>query len=420
MILHASRERSSNSSRTLIAGNALAVVLGSKLSTAILGPPSPDRRRSFSPDSLATMKICFLAHARSIHTRRWVEYFRDRGQQVSVVSFTPADPMPGVDLHYLRHSFRIRREHTNWHYLLQLPRLWQRVREIKPDLLNAHFLSSYGVLGSLVRPLNCPYVISLHGSDVLHIANRSLLHATGAKLALRRADLITSPAQHMTDRLDAFVGADKPILTAQYGVDTTCFHPPPVAARRSPICVSTRAMDPIYNVETTLLAARTLEEIGSPLQLHLANEGPLYSELRRRAADLGLQSRVRFLGRIGQDEIAAALRSAAVYVSTSLSDGASLSLLEAMACGSFPVVSDIAANREWITDGLNGYLVPAHSPRALALRCREAWRNRELRQAAARRNWELIDERANYTKNMKLMESTFLRLVRSVHPHDGR
>ena len=95
----------------------------------------------------------------------------------------------------------------------------------------------------------------------------------------------------------------------------------------------------------------------------------------------------------------------------SYSDGMSLSLLEAMACGAFPVVSDIPANREWITHGVNGYLVQLDSPTQLAERIDKAWNQHELRLAAAAHNRALVEEHGDYQKNMRTIESAFVRLV---------
>jgi glycosyltransferase involved in cell wall biosynthesis len=357
------------------------------------------------------MKICFLAHAFSVHTRQWTHYFRDQGHQVGVVSLTPAQPEPGIELHVLPHRWPVRQERANWHYLLRLPQLRAVVRRLQPDLLNAHFLSSYGLLGAIVRPATCPFVISLHGSDILLFPQRSPLHRMAVRFALHRADMVTSVAQHMTAVLPNYLAPGTSVLTLQYGIDTRSFHPPGEGRPRPPLCLSTRKMVPVCNLETVLFAAQALDAADSPIRIHLANDGELYDSLQEAAANLGLGDRVRFLGRIDQARMAAELRTAALYVSMSLSDGASLSLMEAMACGAFPVVSDIPANREWIDDGVNGFLVPPHSARHLARRLDEAWGKPELRQAAAERNWALIREKGDYRKNMAVIESEYTRLV---------
>jgi L-malate glycosyltransferase len=362
------------------------------------------------------MRICFLAHAASIHTRHWTAFFRQQGHEVSVISLTPGVVDSGIDLHLLSLALPVSYEHTNWQYLVRLPQLWDVLRQLRPDIVNAHFLSSYGVLGALVRPARCAFVVSLHGSDILTIPRRSILHTRAAQFALRRADLITSVAQHTTAEIHRYVPAGLvPILTLQYGVDTSRFCPdePPIVRR--PIALSTRGMVSTSNLETVLLAARELDKIGSPIQFHFVNDGELLVLLQRQTAELQLANRVRFLGRVDHLQMANALRSASLYVSLSRSDGASLSLLEAMACSAFPVVADIPANQEWITDGVNGYLVPVDSPEALAAKLDRAWNQPDLRRAAAAHNWSLIRKKGDYHKNMAIIESAFTHLVEQAH-----
>lgn len=358
------------------------------------------------------MKICFLAHAGSIHTHQWVRHFCERGHQVSVVTLTPGDPAPGVELHDLEHRWPVSYSRTNWHYLLKLRMMGKVVREVQPDVLSAIFLSSYGLMGALVRPRGCPLAVVLLGSDILFFPRKSLLHRWVTCFVLRRASLIVASGEHVTRVLREYVARGKPVLTTlQYGVDTDLFCPPESPARRRPICLSNRAMVPLSDLETVLLAAGKLKQLGSPVRIHMAGDGEQEAFLGRRATELQLGDRVSFVGRIDHGQMPDLLRSASIYVSMCRSDGMSLSLMEAMACGTFPVVADIPANRELITDGVNGYLVPVGSPECLARRLDDAWNDGALRRAAARHNRALILERGEYRKTMAAVESAFLRLA---------
>lgn len=357
------------------------------------------------------MHICFFAHAASIHTQKWLEYFRHHGHQVSLVSLTPGSPPPGVDYHPIQHSFRIRYEQSNWHYLLQTPRLWQIVRHIQPDLVNAHFLSSYGFLAALVTPAQIPLAISLHGSDIQVIPRRSFVHAAIARFALRRARLVISVSRPMTRVLQDYLPARPPeVLTTQYGVRLDQFYPP-ATPPVEPLFTSNRGLVSTSNLETALQAAQILAGQGSPLRLLLAGGGEKETALRGLAQKLNLQARVEFLGPLAHPQMPELLRRSPLYISTSLSDGASIALLEAMACGCFPVVADIPANREWIEDGQNGFLFPPASPEALAAKLNLAWQQPELRKNAARLNAQIIRERGEYLHNMGQIENAFLRLV---------
>ena len=88
--------------------------------------------------------------------------------------------------------------------------------------------------------------------------------------------------------------------------------------------------------------------------------------LEREVESLNINSSVKFLGRVPHEEMPNLLAQADIYVSTSLHDGTSVSLLEAMGSGAFPVVTDIPSNREWIINGENGFLVSEDEERILS------------------------------------------------------
>jgi glycosyltransferase involved in cell wall biosynthesis len=357
------------------------------------------------------MKICFLAHANSIHTIRWAAFFRDHGHECHIISLTrPDDTLHGVTFHIIPHPFHISYEHSNWHYLLQTPTIWRHIHRIQPDIVNAHFLSSYGFLGALICPKSIPLVLSLHGSDILIIPKRSKLHRWITVFSLKRARLIISVAQHMTDVLHQYISLEKPVLTMQYGIDTDIFHPPKEIKPRLPIVISLRSMVNISHLEILLLAIAYLKDLGSPLQFYLAGNGELRPALEKQAVDQGIQDMMHFVGQIPHQQLPNTLRQVAIYVSTSASDGTSLSLLEAMACGTFPVVTDIPANREWIQHGVNGLLIQPGSPTDLAENILHAWCNDPLRIQAISLNWDIVRERGNYQTNMSKIEQAFINL----------
>ena len=358
------------------------------------------------------MKICMLAHSSSVLTHHWVQFLRDRGHEVVLVSLTGEGSIDSIEHHVLRDGWPLSHGRTNWQHLLALPRLWVLLRRLKPDLVNAQFLSSSGFLAALACPRGCALVQSVQGSDVLLIPNRSRLHAWSARFALSRADLVTSPAEHLSARVRELGVEAASILTCQYGVRSDLFFPPASEVKRPPVVLSARSLVSLADLPT-ILEAMERPEIGSDLRLDIVGDGPERTRLERVAGDLIARQQVRFLGAITQEALAAKMRQSALYVSMTSSDGASMTLLEAMACGTFPVVSDIAANREWITDGSNGFLVPLGSPDTLAERLHAAWRDEALRRAAAERNRHIVREKADYERNTEKIEVSFRRLMDS-------
>jgi len=99
-------------------------------------------------------------------------------------------------------------------------------------------------------------------------------------------------------------------------------------------------------------------------------------------------------------EMAGLFRSAQVVVSPTTHDGTPNTLLEALACGCFPVAGDLESIREWIIPGENGLLVDAGDPIALAAAILRGLNEPALRRQAAERNAVIIAERAEYRRNL--------------------
>jgi glycosyltransferase involved in cell wall biosynthesis len=145
----------------------------------------------------------------------------------------------------------------------------------------------------------------------------------------------------------------------------------------------------------------------------IAGKGSEEKKLKELAKSLGVEDNVKFVGFIRNDELPQYLNTVDVYVSTSLSDaGIAASTAEAMACGLPVVITDVADNKKWVEDGVNGFLVPIKDPKSLAERIIYLLRNEDVRKRFGKINREIIEERNNYYKEMEKMEDIYKELIR--------
>ena len=119
-------------------------------------------------------------------------------------------------------------------------------------------------------------------------------------------------------------------------------------------------------------------------RLVVANDGSLRAALEARAAAPDLAGRVQFVGRIAPDPLARWYDAARWYLSLPQSDSVAVSVLEAMAHGCVPLLSDLPANRELVRDGENGLIVAEGAPLVPRL---ESLRPRAEALAEANRRW---------------------------------
>lgn len=278
------------------------------------------------------------------------------------------------------------------------------VRDRKCDLIHAHWVVPAGLMALVAgRVCRKPVVVTVHGSDILVVPEKSHLIRGLVKYTLTHADAITSVADHLTDRIVGMGVPRKKILTFPMSVPAESFTSEgdtPEGWDERTIIFSNRSLYPLYSVDTLVRAVPAIVKKAPRAKIVIAGEGPERERLVSLAAELGVAEYVQFIGAIPHERMSDHLRGSAAYVSTALSDGASVSLLEAMACGAFPVVADIAANREWIEDGENGFLFPPERSDALAEKVLECLAREDLRAKAREINAGIVGQKARWDSNV--------------------
>ncbi len=132
--------------------------------------------------------------------------------------------------------------------------------------------------------------------------------------------------------------------------------------------------------EYALVAVRQLVDAGIPAQFDIIGDGPERQRVLYTIHDLGLENQVRLLGRLPPEQVRDHLQQADVFLLSSLSEGISNAVLEAMACGLPVVTTDCGGMREAVTDGVEGFVVPVRDSEAMAIALMRLWEDKELRQ----------------------------------------
>ncbi|MFO7996561.1 MAG: glycosyltransferase family 4 protein, partial [Dehalococcoidia bacterium] len=178
-----------------------------------------------------------------------------------------------------------------------------------------------------------------------------------------------------------------------------------------PVVISTRALAPIYDVETLVKAIPLVLAETPQAQFVIAGTGRQQGYLEELARDLAVSNNTKFIGWVPRAGLPGYLSSADIYVSSSLSDGASNSLLEAMACGLAPVVTDIPANRPWVKEGENGFLFPPRDCEALASSIVALLKDRQMREDFGRRSRDIVQQNAEEETEMGKLERIYHELI---------
>jgi glycosyltransferase involved in cell wall biosynthesis len=278
----------------------------------------------------------------------------------------------------------------------------------------APYLISNGLVGALLA--RGPLVVSACGGDVLahpdHPRWRRWIQGAVTRFVCRRAHAVHAVSENLEQALLGYGVSPDEIERFPIGVDLETFVPEPGMPRPEALrLICTRSHAPVYDLPTLIRALAILRRSGRRFHCTFAGGGHLLGEHRERVRAAGLHDQVEFSGPVSHHEIPSLLQSADVYVSPSLSDGASESLLEALATGLVPVVTRIDANAPWVRDGETGLLFDPGDAAQLAACLHRALDDGALRERAFRENRLLAETEADIRANMQRIEMLFDRAV---------
>ena len=276
----------------------------------------------------------------------------------------------------------------------------------KCNLIHVHWAIPTGLIGVLVGSLlKKPVIVTIHGSDSRMAMETSGFLKKVFVYICNKASHLNCVSEVQKNELEQLGISNKKITILPMGVDGTFLEKGEyrkIELNYRPFTIlSNRNLLPIYNVSLLIRAIPMVLKEEPDTKFLIAGEGSEKEVLEREAKDLNIHSYIKFLGRVPHEEMPNLLAKANIYVSTSPYDGTSVSLLEALAAGAFPVVTDIPSNREWIADGDNGFLVPKENENMLAKRIVEAIRDHRLLGKACEKNRKIVEQRAYWRDNIK-------------------
>jgi glycosyltransferase involved in cell wall biosynthesis len=381
------------------------------------------------------MRLLFVADGRSPTARNWIHYWIARGDEVTLASTFPCDPIPhlaGLEVAPVAFSGRgtsatsaprvrdarlisLRQIIRHWLGPLTLPRAGKNLRAIvervQPDLVHALRIPYEGMLAANAG-LQVPLIVSVWGNDFT-------LHAPSTPPMRRhtRRTMLIADALHADCERDIRLGsswgfdASKPTLVTpgNGGIRTDIFFPPKNPVEK-PVVFNPRGFRAYVRNDTFFRAIPlVLEQVPEARFVCAGMAGQ--AEALNWLNKLGIENSVELLAPLSHADMAEIYRGAQVLVSPSIHDGTPNTLLEGMACGCFPVAGDLESIREWITDGVNGLLVDAGDPSALAGAIVHAIKNKDLRTQAAGQNKAIIASRAEYARNIAKVESFYQKVI---------
>ena len=368
------------------------------------------------------MKVLYFSDNTSGHNQRFLEKLSQAGLDVWFLDPTSSCRPEGwlpKGIHWVQPKQTLPRDSDPATFAGFLHEFQYLLAEIGPDLIHAGPIQSCGCLTALSR--FHPWLLTSWGADLLFHAERSPEWKQATQIALSSADAFFCDCDAVRAR--AKQSADIPdtrIVQFPWGIRKGLFGPSgPLPGEQeyervpgTHVFISTRSWERLYAIHTLLEAFRQAYQIDSSLRLLLLGNGSEAGNVREFVDVHDLGRVIRTPGPRSAEDMPKWFRAADAYVSCALADGTSVSLLEAMATGLPLVVTDIPSNREWVTEGRNGWLAPAGSAEEFAHRLLLAARlSPGQRRLFSERSQNIVEDRAEWDRNFPRLLEMYERLT---------
>ncbi len=285
------------------------------------------------------------------------------------------------------------------------------IRQQQPDMVIAERTTSYGFLAALcgIKPV----AIAQQGRTDLWPDHSILLPFKRIiqNYAFTKANLIHAWGPVMTiSMVEANVDIKK-VLVLPKGINLETFSFNQQKETKKIRAIVTRSLLPEYRHTIILKAFEILDRKGIDFQLTIVGDGNQLENLKILAQELKIDSKVIFTGRIPNTQLPQLLQQSNFYLSMPITEGVSGSLFEAMASGSYPIVTDLPGNSSWIKHRENGQLVTIDDYRMLANELEWSIENPDRIAKAIIENRRFVEDHANYKVNMKIIADQYHELI---------
>ena len=375
------------------------------------------------------LTLAFLGDPNLIHMRRWIGFFEGRGHRITMLVPDGFKVDPGLPASVEFATFRAfnpRSPLAPLGFLRTCVSLRRVLGRVKPDVLNAHFLTIHG-WHAWMSGFH-PYAVTLWGSDIYIAPKKWRTVRIMARVTLRSADLV------MADSADLKLGAEE--LSARpdhteligWGVDLNRFSggsaPAELRTRLGldgrRVVFAPRVVTPLYRNKVIVEAMARVPSDAVVLMSLLNAEPAEVEEIKALAASLGISDRIVFVPNIPHAEMPDFIRLADVVASVPMSDSTSVSILEALACERQIVAADLPSVREWLAELDPEALVPVDDVAATATALNRALaRTPAERAEIGRRGRAIVAARADQATALGAVEQLYRRMSAG-HPRHSR
>jgi len=362
------------------------------------------------------MKILLLSDTFSEHTEKWAIGLADKGFKIGIFSFNKA----GYEWYnhknitvFFEPEKKINAENnlTKLAYLKYVGILKKIIKHFKPDVLHAHYATSYGLVGALSG--FHPFVISAWGTDVMKFPQKNFIAKSILKYNFKSADLICATSKTIKDYIVPVT--KKTVNIIPFGVDINKFKPQPVISlfeKDSLVIGSVKPLESLYNCDILIKSFAVLEKKYSYLKLLIVGDGSEKKNLGQLVTDLNISDKVVFMGRVPFAQISNYFNMIDILANLSEYESFGVSVIEAMACQKPVVVTDTGGLKDLVQDESVGLKVPVGDVEATSGALERLVLNKEMCKTMGENARLQVLKHYNWDSNLEEMITLYKSIIK--------
>lgn len=363
------------------------------------------------------IKVLLLASASSAHTIKWANGLLSTGCDVTIFSLNSSFDMSQYTEGVRIESINIPRNILSSKfgsiekivYILALPKLKRLLNQMKPDILHAHYASSYGLLAAFTG--FHPLIVSVWGGDIFTFPNKSFINKNLINDLFRKTDRILSTSHFMAEEIKKYTS--KRILVTPFGIDTEKFKPKKnhsLFDEGNIVIGTVRGLEELYGIEYLMQAFKFIYEkyLNLQMKLLIVGGGSLELKLKKLAKELNIDEATTFTGFIEYKNIEQYHNMLDIYLALSDYDESfGVAILEAGACEKPVIVSDIGGLPEVVEHNNTGIVVPPRDSVQASKAIEYLLLNKEERIKMGKSSRRRILEKYDFKRNLEDMVNIY-------------
>lgn len=365
------------------------------------------------------MRILLLADINSSHTQKWAIGLANNNVAVGIFSFNKADSNFLAENKNIQILFQPTEKPSatsffdKLSYLKYLGRLKKEIKNFKPNILHAHYATSYGLLGALSNFK--PFIISAWGTDVMQFPQSNFLNKAILKFNFKRADVICATSKTIANYIHPI--SKKTIEIIPFGIDLQKFKPNELNEKSNHNIVFSciKSLEKIYNIDLVIKAFSKLiiDENSADFRLQIVGGGSEECNLKKLCNDLKISQLVTFTGKIPSSEIPFYCQKMDVLVNISAYESFGVSVIEAMACEKAVIASNVGGLAEIIKNEEDGLLVTVNNIEEVTAAMKKLAFDSNLRQKLGKNGRIKVENLYNWTENLNRMIEIYSHQIKS-------